>query len=290
MLNNGILAQSDVISNAKVNIGLNISSKLDNNYHTIETLIQEVSFSDKINVKIYHRHGDIKVLQEGINIGCSSEQNTCYLMANSLKQKFNFKNKITIEIKKNIPVGSGLGGGSSNAAAILRFLDETLELCLSKTEKDKMCTAIGMDVPFFLEGGLQFAESKGEKLRSMSKIFKKYFFVLVFPNFGISTSWAYSHINKPLPSKKKLYNLLALKETINFALFGNDFETIVVPRYPEIREIKKLLLSSNAIFSSLSGSGSTVFGIFDNFDEALESSELLRQKKYHSTVAHPVYR
>ena len=290
MLNKNIIAQSEIISNAKVNIGLNISAKLDNNYHKIETLIQEISLSDEISIKIYQRRGNIKILQEGINIECAEEQNTCYVMANFLKKKFNLKNKITIKIKKNIPTGSGLGGGSSNAAATLRCLDESLQLRMSKIEKNKICTSIGMDVPFFLDGGLQFAENMGEKLKPISSIFRKHFFLLVFPRFGISTSWAYNHINKRLPSKKKLYNLLALKESINFDLFGNDFETIVIPRYPEIREVKKLLLSSNALFSSLSGSGSTVFGIFKNFDDVLKASELLKQKKYHSTIAHPVYR
>ena len=92
MLNKDIIVQSEIISNAKVNIGLNISAKLDNNYHKIETLIQEVSLSDEISIKVYQRRGNIKILQEGINIECAEEQNTCYVIANFLKKKFNLKN------------------------------------------------------------------------------------------------------------------------------------------------------------------------------------------------------
>ena len=290
MLNKHLLDKSDIISNAKVNIGLNISTRLKNNYHNIETLIQEVSFFDEINITIFKESGDIEIQQKGIDIGCSLEKNTCYIVASLLKNKFNIKNEIKINIKKNIPTGSGLGGGSSNAASILNFFDKKFQLKLSKVEKNQICQTIGMDVPFFIDGGLQFAEGMGEKLKSVPPVFKEHFFVLVFPKLKVSTPWAYANLNKRLPSKKKLYNLLAQKKTINFNLFGNDFESIVIPRYPEIRDIKKYLLSENAIFSSLSGSGSTVFGIFNNFDEATNSSKMLKKKKYHTVVATPIYR
>ena len=290
MLNKHFLAKSNIISNAKVNIGLNISTRLKNNYHNIETLIQEVSFSDEINITIFEQSGNIEIKQSGINIGCPLEKNTCYIVTNLLKKKFGIKNEIKINIKKNIPIGSGLGGGSSNAASILNFFNKKFKLKLSKSEKSQICQIIGMDVPFFIDGGLQFAEGMGEELKLVPPVFKEHFFVLVFPKFKVSTPWAYANINKRLPSKKKLYNLLAQKKTINFNLFGNDFESIVIPRYPEIRDIKKYLLLENAIFSSLSGSGSTVFGIFNNFDEATNSSKMLKKKKYHTVVATPIYR
>ena len=130
-----------------------------------------------------------------------------------------------------------------------------------------------MDVPFFINGGLQYAQGMGEVTTSLPSILKDCFFLIAKPQFSISTKWAYSKINKLLPNKKMRYNLLALEEPLKWDSFWNDFEDVVIPRYPEIRELKEAMLKSGAIYSSLSGSGSTVFGIYNNYDQALEASK-----------------
>ena len=193
-------------------------------------------------------------------------------------------------MQKKIPIGSGLGGGSSNAASILNFLDNTLKINLSKKKKIEICKSIGMDVPFFIDGGLQYAQGMGDITSMLPPVFKNNFIIIAKPQFSISTKWAYSKINKLLPNKKMRYNLLALEEPLEWDSFWNDFEDVVIPRYPKIRELKEAMLKSGAIYSSLSGSGSTVFGIYNNYDQALEASKKFDQKKYQITVTSPIYR
>tara|TARA_A100001037_G_scaffold270617_1_gene265573 strand:- start:341 stop:736 length:396 start_codon:yes stop_codon:yes gene_type:complete len=130
----------------------------------------------------------------------------------------------------------------------------------------------------------------GEQLSKLPSIFKSYYFLLVYPKIIIPTQWAYLNIKKQLPIKKLNYNLLALKAPLNWSVFENDFEEVVIPRYPEIGEIKQKMIEYNAIYSSLSGSGSTVFGIYNNYNQAVSMSKKLDYKKYHITVTSPVYR
>ena len=285
-----ILIESTILSNAKINIGLNIFDKNDNGYHILESLIQEISIADIINIKILKSTGPIQLSLKGLAIDCSNEKNTCYKIANYVKKNYGIKNKIIIELQKKIPIGSGLGGGSSNAASILNFLDKTLKINLSKKKKIEICKSIGMDVPFFIDGGLQYAQGMGDITSMLPPVFKNNFIIIVKPQFSISTKWAYSKINKLLPNKKMRYNLLALEEPLKWDSFWNDFEDVVIPRYPEIRELKEAMLKSGAIYSSLSGSGSTVFGIYNNYDQALEASKKIDQKKYQITVTSPIYR
>ena len=285
-----ILIKSTILSNAKINIGLNIFDKNDNGYHILESLIQEISISDIINIKILKSTGPIQLSLKGLAIDCSNEKNTCYKIANYVKKNYEIKNQIIIELHKKIPIGSGLGGGSSNAASILNFLDKTLKINLSKKEKIEICKSIGMDVPFFIDGGLQYVEGMGDITSMLPPVFKNNFIIIAKPQFSISTKWEYSKINKLLPNKKMRYNLLALEEPLKWDSFWNDFEDVVIPRYPEIRELKEAMLKSGAIYSSLSGSGSTVFGIYNNYDQALEASKKIDQKKYQITVTSPIYR
>ena len=290
MSSDNILIESTLLSNAKINIGLNIFDKNDNGYHILESLIQEISISDIINIKILKSTGPIQLSLKGLVIDCSNEKNTCYKIANYVKKNYEIKNQIIIELQKKIPIGSGLGGGSSNAASILNFLDKTLKINLSKKKKIEICKSIGMDVPFFIDGGLQYAQGMGDITSILPPVFKNNFIIIAKPQFSISTKWAYSKINKLLPNKKMRYNLLALEEPLKWDSFWNDFEDVVIPRYPEIRELKEAMLKSGAIYSSLSGSGSTVFGIYNNYDQALEASKKIDQKKYQITVTSPIYR
>ena len=290
MLNNDILKSNTLVSNAKVNIGLNIFDKADNGYHILESLIQEISLCDSIKITIFQSSGGVNIYSKGFSINVEDDKNTCYIIADSIKKTYNIQNRIDIQLDKKIPIGAGLGGGSSNAAAILNFCDEAFNLNIPIKEKKQICQTIGMDVPFFLNGGLQYAQGMGEVTTSLPSILKDCFFLIAKPQFSISTKWAYSKINKNLPSKKMQYNLLALEAPLKWSLFRNDFEDIVVPRYPEIRELKKAMLNSGAIYSSLSGSGSTVFGIYNNYNQAVSMSKKLDYKKYHITVTSPVYR
>lgn len=290
MPNSDILIQDTLTSNAKINIGLNIVDKCNDGYHLLESLMQEISFGDTINIIIKKMAGDITIQSKGIPINCSKETNTCYRVTAEIKKEYNIDNEVIIILNKKIPIGSGLGGGSSNAASILNFLDRAFNLNISNEKKINICKKIGMDVPFFIKGSLQYAEGMGEVTTPLPQLFSGYYFLIVNPSFSISTEWAYSKLNKHLPSNKMRYNLLALKEPLKWGLFRNDFEDIVIPRYPEIRVLKDIMLNNGAVYSSLSGSGSTVFGIYHNYDQALSVLQKIDRKKYHITVTSPIYR
>ncbi len=285
-----MLIQKTLKSNAKINIGLNIVSKKSNGYHEIESLMQEIDFYDEIEINIYKQKGLTEIKSIGIGIDCDEKDNTCYKIIELIKNKYNIDNKISLKINKKIKIGSGLGGGSSNAATILNYLDRFFNLQITQSQKNILCQSIGMDVPFFINGGLQYAESMGEELSVIKNIFRGYYFVLVFPKINISTKWAYSEIKKQLPVKKLHYNLMALSKPIKWDAFGNNFEDIVIPIYPEIREIKELLKKNNAIFSSLSGSGSTIFGVYENQNLADNAKKSMQDLGHQSVVANPIYK
>ena len=287
---NKILDQSLIKSNAKINIGLNIIDKRPNGYHNIETLMQEIDFHDTIEIKTFINSGKTQIISSGINIDCSTENNTCYKMIELLKKEYSLQNQFCLKINKKINIGAGLGGGSSNAGSILNYLDKLFDLKISNKNKNILAQKIGMDVPFFIDGNLQYVEGMGEKTSYIKDVFSKYYFVLVFPKISISTKWAYSKIKKELPVKKLHYNLMALGRPIKWDVFGNDFEDIVIPIYPEIRDIKRLFYKNNAIFSSLSGSGSTIFGVYDDLNLAKKASNLIKDLDYHSIVANPIYK
>ena len=290
MSHSTLLYSTKLLSYAKINIGLNIINRSNNGYHVLESLMQEIGLHDTIDIKIKKSHGDIIIKSIGLKVNCLNNENSCYQIVDYIKHRYSIPNAIIIELDKKIPIGSGLGGGSSNAAIILNYLNKAFNLNISNEQKVEICKIIGMDTSFFINGSLQYAENYGEITTPLRPIFKNLFFLIVNPSFSISTAWAYSQINKNLPSNKMRYNLLALEEPLKWELFRNDFEAIVIPRYPEIGVLKSKMVDNGAIYSSLSGSGSTVFGIFKNYDQAKTVATKIDHKKYHITVTSPIYR
>ncbi len=174
-------------------------------------------------------------------------------------------NEFSIILQKNIPIGSGLGGGSSNAATTLKTLNKLWNLNYSNKKLLNFARKIGADVSFFINGGIQKVEGIGDILSPIkTTAFEKKIFLLIIPNFSISTRWAYSKIKKYLSLENNSAKFCTLDLSRNLKLFENVFEHVVVSTYPGIGDIKKILLSEGAIYSSLSGSGSTVFGIFND--------------------------
>ena len=198
---------------------------------------------------------------------------------------------VDINLVKNISKGSGLGGGSSNAAAVMKGLRKIFNLKITDAELEKISTEIGADVPFFIRGTTQIGEGIGEKLSGV-KCTIDGSFLIITPDISIDTKWAYSQIKNVLDkavSPTKFSDLFCGKtiglDTLKF--FENDFESVVFPTYPEIGAIKSELIALGAKFASLSGSGSTVFGIFD--DNAKINKAFSHFSPMHKThIAHPV--
>ena len=273
-------------SYSKVNIGLKVVRKRKDGYHDIQTVFQELDFHDQILLK-------------KSNSGCSFTSNVTWLEDNNsnlcvkaweiLAEKHNISG-VHIDLEKNIPPGSGLGGGSSNAASVLKGLARLYNLNIRYKDLIKISSLIGADVPFFIHGGCQLGTGVGNKLVEIDHSDDKVF-LLVMPEIHIDTKATFKKFKKFLDRNQEKANFIKFieKDKFLFKFFENDFETIIVPAYPEIGQIKKTILEQGALFSSLSGTGSTVFGVFDDEAKAI-SAESLFNLHYKTVIAHPVKR
>ena len=271
-------------SYAKVNVGLQILNERPDGYHNINTVFQELDFYDIIELKKKDNgcdfHSNVKWLK-------NDSSNLCVLAFEKLSEEYDIGG-VSINLVKKIPSGGGLGGGSSNAAAILKGLCHLYSINPINENMSKIAHTLGADVPFFLKGGLQIASGIGEQLVEINGSINGVY-LLIIPEFKIDTKWAYKSFKKFLqrPNVEVNFAHLLERDKTPFKLFENDFESIVIPAYPEIAIIKEKLWSCRPKFVSLSGSGSTVFGIFD--DEAgAKSAESLFSHKYSTFIANPV--
>jgi 4-diphosphocytidyl-2-C-methyl-D-erythritol kinase len=268
---------------AKVNIGLQIRDQRSDGYHTIHTLFQELAFHDSITLE--RRDSGCK-FSSNVDWLKNDESNLCVKAWQTIVDNFGIGG-VSIELEKRIPAGAGLGGGSSNAATVLKGLRQLYEINITDDELEKLGVNLGADVPFFIRGCLQTGDGIGEKLTPLETKIPGTF-LLVVPDIHIDTKWAYSASKKILDASREMVNFTGFiqRENIPFELFENDFEAIVVPAYPEIGQIKDSLRGQGARFASLSGSGSTVFGIFDEEADAL-SAESTYFSHYNTFISHP---
>ena len=268
---------------AKLNINLKILNKREDGYHNISTIFQEIDLSDKIIIKKKKSGCDFSTNADWLK---NDKSNLCIKAWEKMVKEFGVGGAI-IYLDKRIPAGSGLGGGSSNAAAVLKGLRQLYSINTLDEDLEKIASEIGADVPFFIKGGLQIGEGVGDQLRKIESLIKG-FYLLVIPEIHIDTKWAYNKCKKILQSTSEKVNFARFLERgeTPFELFENDFETIVVPAYPEIGEIKEKLLNQGVRYASLSGSGSTVYGIFDDESNAI-SAESYFSSKYTTFITYP---
>ena len=274
-------------SNAKVNIGLKVLKKREDGYHDIVTVFQEINLFDIISISKKSKGCDFNSNATWL---MNDKTNLCVIAYEAMKKKFDIDG-VDIDLTKNIPRGSGLGGGSSNAASIMKGIRELYSLNISDKELEEIASQIGADVPFFIRGSIQLGEGIGDRLTPLKiNISGKY--LIIIPDTEIDTSWAYSKFKNDLDSSILPINFASLSNEKTISLdklqfFENDFESIVVPTYPEIGKIKEALHALGARFASLSGSGSTVFGIF-NDDVCLDKALSYFSPKYKTFIANPL--
>jgi len=268
-------------SNAKINLCLRITGRLPNGYHTLSSVFQEIDLHDTLT---FTPADTYSLRCNNAGIPCD-DSNLCSRAYRELKQLALQSTDWHIQLQKNIPVGAGLGGGSSNAATVIDFLNEHWELDLSKSDLIRIAAQIGADVAFYIHGKTQSAEGIGDKLQPLT-LPESFTLLLVCPNIYISTKWAYQQFN--LTKKKEGYKFGDLFESgrIHWELFENQFESVVFPTYPEIGKIKTLLQNEGALYAGLSGSGSTVFGAFKSRYDAEHAQ---KQFKNHITfISFPI--
>ena len=275
-------------SYAKLNLGLKVLNKRKDGYHNIHSFFIEIDLSDELIFKsssnfdlTSNYKGDIQFPLDNNNLIYKAYK-LMYSKTDLIDSEY------SIFVKKNIPLGSGLGGGSSNAATTLKTLNQLWDMKLSQERLEKLGLTLGADIPFFIRGGFQLVEGVGEKLVSLDiDIVKKLYFLIVVPPIYISTLEAYGLLNKPLSPKLSHSKFPPVSKPIAWQLFDNDFENVIGKTYPEINEIKHSLASCGALFSGLSGSGSAVFGVFQN----LHIANVARGKfpNYQTFLTIPVF-
>ena len=268
---------------AKVNVGLQIRNKRSDGFHNIHTIFQELELHDTMVLGLQDSGCGFTSNVSWLHNDAS---NLCFKAWNRLSEYYNIGG-ISIDLIKNIPAGSGLGGGSSNAASVIKGLVELYKLDISQKDLQSIAISLGADVSFFLNGGLQQGDGIGEKLTRLPGLING-IYLLIVPDFEISTDWAYKSYKIFLDEGRDQVNFAGFlnRDIVPFEFFENDFESIVVPAYPEIGEIKKRLEAYGSRFASLSGSGSTVYGIFDEESNAI-SAESYFSSKYTTFITYP---
>jgi len=247
-----------VFPNCKINLGLNIIRKREDGYHDLETIFLPIPFTDVLEIII----SENKIIEFSVTgLPVNADDNLCIKAYNLLKQDFPDLPPGKMHLHKVIPIGAGLGGGSSDAAFTLQLLNEKFKLKVKIEQLIDYALRVGSDCPFFIINDPCFATSRGEILQPINIDLTNYKILIVNPGIHIDTKWAFS---KVVPHERKI----SIKEIVTQPMdtwkdqLLNDFELPVFTAYPEIKKIKNDLYEQGAIYASLSGSGSSVFGIF----------------------------
>ncbi|MFN3659958.1 MAG: 4-(cytidine 5'-diphospho)-2-C-methyl-D-erythritol kinase [Brevinematales bacterium] len=274
------------LSHAKINLYLDVVGLDTDGYHFIESLFQEVSLADEIEVEPDEKE---RVVFEGIHV---EGDTTVHKALRFFKQSFGTKKNYAITVKKHIPMGAGLGGGSSNAATVLGAL--AYMEGVGQEHLVSLASRIGSDVPFFLTGGMAWVSGKGEEIESLPLKLERVYFLIVYPGIHISTAWAYSLIDDYKPHSAKENILAAWDDSLDFLrkIVYNKFQPFVFRACEELAAKKTVLdRESQASLSFMSGSGSSLVYVYDSAGKREED------RKRFSTIggmqvfcADPVYR
>lgn len=254
---------------AKINLSLDILGKRDDGYHEISTIMQTISLEDEVKIK---KSNEFSVTSNREDIPLDDD-NITLKAARLMFKEFKIQGGISIHINKNIPVAAGLAGGSTDAAGIILGINKLFLLNASLEKMISIAENIGSDVPYFLEKGTALCTGRGEVITQLNSL-KDYYVLIAKPSIGISTKWVYDNLDLNKVEKRPNMDIIlnAVKnndiETISKNLV-NVLETVTVHNYKIIDDIKKTMMEYGALGSIMSGSGSTVFGIFK--DDSIEN-------------------
>ncbi len=261
---------------AKINIALDILGKRPDGYHEVRMLMQQIKLHDTVL---------IERSESSINVSCNNPLvpqdcgNIAYKAAKLLLDSAGITSGIKIKIDKRIPMAAGLAGGSTDAAAVLKGINELFALGLSMEQLAQIGVKAGADVPFCIKGGTMLSEGIGEVLTPVSPL-QGVFLVVVCPHINVSTQWVYQQLRLDRISQRPDFELLlgaiGLKDIAKIASsLVNVLETVTIEKYGIIRDIKEKLVSAGALGSLMSGSGPSVFGVFDSFETAKSACEII---------------
>ncbi len=266
-----------VFPNCKINLGLNIIGKRADGFHNIETVFLPVSFHDALEI-IENPH-QTELVVSGISVE-ADDNNSCVKAYQLLKNRFPQLPFVKIHLHKTIPLGAGLGGGSADAAFTLQVLNSKFNLNLSQQQLMEFALELGSDCPFFIINKPCFAIGRGENLSEIKIDLSDYKIHLVNPGIKINTAWAFSQVHPKISGKKISEIIQQSIETWKHDLV-NDFEKIIFSTYPKLETIKNNLYAQGATYAAMSGSGSTVFGIFKKHKTIMEDNK----NYFYKTIA-----
>ena len=264
-------------ANCKINIGLDVLRKRKDGYHDLSTVMVPVEGLYDVVEVVLAGGEENEFHSMGLVVDCPAEQNLCIKAARLMQQRYDV-GKVSITLDKRVPFGAGLGGGSSDATAVLVAMNEIFSLSLDEPTLIALAAELGSDTAFFVRNSPQLCEGRGEIMTPIDLNFKGLWLVLVKPNEGVSTREAYAGVKPAVPARS-LVERLAAPITQWQDSVKNDFEPSVFAVHPVIADVKQQLLDAGAVYASMSGSGSTVFGLFGSKEEA-ERLRLLTEYIY----------
>ena len=266
--------------NCKINIGLRVVRKREDGYHDLETIFYPVyGLHDELQVD---RSEDFSFIQEGLVVDCSPADNLIYKTYARMRERYPQIGNVKITFKKNIPFGAGLGGGSSDAAHMAIALNEIFALGLTREQLAQEVSPLGADCPFFVYNSPCYAEGIGDKLIPINLDLTGLRLLMIKPKCGVSTKDAYGGI---VPKGCSDLFRVIQDRTELFLVASNDFEDTVFSAHPKLAEIKQRLLDAGAVYAAMSGSGSTIFGLFQSDSEGTTDTNLrLLDEEFASMV------
>lgn len=248
-----------VFPNAKINIGLNVTAKRPDGFHDIETVFYPVDFCDVLEF-VPNTKGLFDLQNFGIQLDAGRQDNLVFKAYELIRKEYNLPGS-DVALYKNIPTGAGLGGGSSDAAFMLKMLNDAFSLNLSEDDLLNYAARLGSDCAFFIKNRPIFASGRGDVFSKINLKLENYYLLLTIPKFSISTPQAYSEITPTAPEVPLRQALRQHPEDWRH-IVKNDFETVVFRHFPQSRQIKKAMYRQAAVYASLSGSGSAFYGLF----------------------------
>ncbi len=243
---------------AKINLGLNVISKREDGYHTINTCFYPIGWTDVLEIV---KGDEFRFTQSGLNVDIPGADNLCVKAYKLLATTYTL-GPVQMHLHKVIPAGAGLGGGSADAAFTLKMLNDIFDLKLNNQILMQYASVLGSDCAFFVDGQPALGKGRGDELSPFKISLKDKFIVVVKPEIHISTAEAYAGLAPKYP-EVLLEDVLSLSIANWKEKLKNDFELSIFEKYPEIKKIKEHLYANGAIYASLSGSGAAVYGIFD---------------------------
>lgn len=277
----------------KINIGLDVLRKRSDGYHDVKMIMQTISLHDRITITRMKNSSDI-ILETNLNFLPTNENNIVYKAAKLVKDEFHISDGLLIKLEKHIPVAAGMAGGSTDAATTLELLNDMFSLNLSKKDLMKRALTLGADVPYCIMKGTALSEGIGEILTPLTPL-APCFILIVKPPIYVSTKFVYEHLKidqlKCHPDIDGIVTAIQAGELNKMSQkMGNVLESVTEENYPVISSIKKEMIQNGALSSLMSGSGPTVFGIYDKEDTANQAAAFFKTNypSYRTYVTKPI--